>query len=109
VAAFFLPGPPRDGRATEEAYGEIRRVVEVDTGLRPTRRRISQLWSRRGGFDCLTEVGSPDPVHGGTVVAIFDMGPHQPFVVQRQSPAGALDGIREVLSSHAYSVDEFDS
>jgi hypothetical protein len=109
MTAFFLPGPLRDCRGTEEAYVEIRRVVELDTGLRPSRRRISQLFSRRGGIDCLTEVGSPDPVHGDTVVAIFDMGPHQPYVVHRQSRAGALDGIREVLSSHAYSVSEFDS
>jgi hypothetical protein len=109
VTAFFLPGPLRDCRTTEEAYVEIRRVVELDTGLRPSSRRIAQLFSRRGGTDCLTEVGSPDPVHGDTVVAIFDLGPHQPFVVHLQSPAGAHDGIREVLSSHAYSVNEFDS
>lgn len=84
-------------------------MVELDTGRRPSSRRISQLWSRRGGIDCLTEVGSPDPVHGDTVVAIFDLGPHQPFVVHRQSPGGANEAIREVLSSHAYSVREFDS
>jgi hypothetical protein len=50
-------------------------------------------------------VGRPDPVTGGTVLAIFDVGPHQPFVVHVVAPDG---GICEILSSHAYSVTEFE-
>lgn len=59
--------------------------------------------------DCLTEVGLPDPLRGGTVVAIFDMGPNQPFVVCRQQQPGSRDGIRELLECNAYSVLEFDA
>jgi hypothetical protein len=108
MTAFFIPGMAGELRSAEDAYLEMRRDVETDTGVRPSERRILQLWSRRGATDCRTEVGMPDPVHGGTVMAIFDLGPHQPFVVHRQPHAGALNGIREVLSCHAYSVMEFE-
>jgi hypothetical protein len=59
-------------------------------------------------MDCVTEVGHSDPLRGGTVVAIFDMGPHQPFVVWWQPDTGHV-GVREVLGSSAYAVLEFDS
>lgn len=62
-----------------------------------------------GSLDCTTEVGRPDPLLGGTVMAIFDLGSRQPFVVWRQSDAEPADGCREVLGSSAYSVVEFDS
>ena len=94
------------GQATEDAYEQMREGVEADTGLRLCGRRILQLWSRRGGVDCLTEVGRPDPVCGGTVLAIFDVGPRQPYVVHVVVAHG---GICEVLSSHAYSVTEFEA
>jgi hypothetical protein len=42
------------------------------------------------------------------VTAIFDMGPHQPFVVWWQN-GGDPDGVRDVLGCNAYSVMEFDS
>jgi hypothetical protein len=106
VTAFFIPGLADTDRAIEDAYVQMRAGVEADTGLRPCDRRISQLWSRRGGVDCLTEVGSPDPVTGGTVLAIFDVGPRQPFVVRVVAPDG---GVCEVLSPHAYSVTEFEA
>ena len=106
MTAFFIPGLSGVGRATEDAYEQMRRGVEADTGLRLCDRRIRQLWSRRGGVDCLTEVGRPDPVSGGTVLAIFDVGPRQPYVVHLDADQG---GICEVLSSHAYSVIEFES
>ena len=105
MTEFFIPGLADAGQATEDAYVQMRRGVEADTGLRPCGRRIQNLWSRRGGVDCLTEVGRPDPVCGGTVLAIFDVGPHQPFVVHLVAGKG---GICEVLSSHAYSVTEFE-
>ena len=90
----------------EDAYEQMRRGVEADTGLRTCDRRILRLWSRRGGVDCLTEVGRPDPVCGGTVLAIFDVGPRQPFVVHL---ADAEARSCEILSSHAYTVDEFET
>jgi hypothetical protein len=43
------------------------------------------------------------------VVAIFDMGTRQPFVVCRQHQPGSRDGIREILAGSAYSVLEFDA
>jgi hypothetical protein len=108
MTPFFIPGMADDRFVTEDAYLEMRRAVEVDTGRRPRQRRILQLWSRRGGVDCLTEVGRPDPLHGGTVLAIFDLGAHQPFVVQRQRAGGNPQEIRDVLSCNAYSVLEFE-
>ena len=57
----------------------------------------------------MTEVGRPDPLRGGTVMAIFDMGSRQPFVVWRTQGTGTGDGFREVLGCSAYSVMEFDS
>ncbi|MDQ6806699.1 MAG: hypothetical protein M3065_17435 [Actinomycetota bacterium] len=105
MTAFFVPGLADAGQEAEDAYAQMRDGVEADTGLRPCGRRILQLWSRRGGVDCRTEVGRPDPVMDGTVLAIFDVGPHQPFVVRVLAPDGA---IYEVLSSHAYSVTEFE-
>jgi hypothetical protein len=106
VTTFFIPGMNGVRQATEDAYAEMRRGVEAETGLRLCDRRILQLWSRRGGVDCRTEVGRPDPVNGGTVLAIFDVGPRQPFVVQLDAGQGR---ICEVLSSHAYSVTEFEA
>ena len=54
-------------------------------GRPPSRRRIEKLWTRRGSLDCMTEVGMPDPLRGGTVMAIFDMGPTR--AVHRLAPA----------------------
>jgi hypothetical protein len=88
VTAFFIPGLSDVGQAAEDAYVEMRAGVEADTGLRPCGRRIHALWSRRGGVDCLTEVGRPDPV----MVRIV----------------AADGGLCEVLSPHAYSVTEFE-
>jgi hypothetical protein len=108
VTAFFIPGVSDDTSAAELAYGDMRRQIELDLGRRPTARRILQLWTRRGSVDCVTEVGRPDPLRGGIVMAIFDMGPRQPFVVWRHPGAGVRDGTREILGCSAYSVLEFD-
>src|SRR5436305_1025302 len=106
MTAFFIPGVPGidDARATEHAYDEMRRRVEFETGRRPNARRIEKLWTRRGGIDRMMAVGEPDPLRGGTVMAIFDMGAREPFVVWRDTG----DGCREVLGWSAYSVLEFD-
>jgi hypothetical protein len=108
VTAFFIPGVSEDSDAVELAYGDMRRQVELDMGRTPSRRRILQLWARRGRLDCITEVGRPDPLRGGIVMAIFDMGSRQPFVVWRHQDAGLLDEAREIIGCSAYSVLEFD-
>jgi hypothetical protein len=108
VTAFFIPGMAGDARSVEDAYGEMRRRIELELGSLPSARRIFRLWARRGTVDCVTEVGGHDPLHGGIVIAIFDMGPRDPFVVCRQQEIGSRDGVRDVLGCHAYSVLEFD-
>jgi hypothetical protein len=108
VTAFFIPGVSDEPRLLEGAYADMRRQVELDLGRPPSPRRILRLWSRQGRVDCVTEVGHADPLRGSTVIAIFDMGPHQPFVVWRQDVGGRTDGVREVLGCHAYAVSEFD-
>jgi hypothetical protein len=108
MTAFFIPGISGSARVIEDAYSEMRRQIELEMGRRPSARRILKLWTRRGKLDCVTEVGERDPLRGGTVVAIFDMGPQQPFIVWRQPESGTPDGVREVLGSSSYSVSEFD-
>ncbi len=107
MTAFFIPGLSDDARLIEAAYGDMRKQIELDMGRRPRTRRISRLWTRRGSVDCVTEVGLPDPLRGGVVMAIFDMGPHQPFVVWRELEASG-HGAREILGCNAYTVLEFD-
>ena len=109
MTAFFIPGCAGDEWRTEDAYGKLRKELELELGRAPRAQRIFRLWSRRGSVDCITEVGQPDPLSGGTVLAIFDMGPHQPFVVFRQQEPGTPDGVREFLGSSAYTVLEFDA
>ena len=104
-----MPGIAGDARAIENAYGEMRRQTALDLGRRPSSRRIVSVWTRRGAIDCITQVGRPDPLRGGTVIAIFDMGPHQPFVVCWQQEPGSGDAVREILECNAYSVLEFDA
>jgi hypothetical protein len=108
LTAFFIPGVSDDPRLLEEIYGGMRSQIERDLGRQPTARRILRLWSRRGTVDCIAEVGRSDPVRGGTVMAIFDMGPHRPFVVWRQPDDRMRDGVREVLACNAYAVSEFE-
>jgi hypothetical protein len=109
MTAFFIPGVDGDDSSSLEAtYLKLRREIELDLGRPPRAERIFRLWSRRGRLDCLTEVGRPDPLRGDTVIAIFDMGPHQPFIVYRQQQPGTRDGIREILDCSAYSVLAFD-
>jgi|SRR5947209_18475870 len=109
MTAFYVPGFAGDAHAGDHAYGEMRRELELDMGRRPRSRRIVSLWTRRGAVDCITEVGSPDPLRGGTVIAIFDMGAHQPFVVCWEHEPGSGHAVREILGCEAYSVLEFDA
>jgi hypothetical protein len=75
----------------------MRARVELEMGRRPSGRRIEKLWMRRGSIDCLTVVGEPDPLRNGTVMAIFDTGTRQPFVVWRRSDISAGRGCHEVV------------
>jgi hypothetical protein len=109
MTAFFIPGVTGDPEAVDHAYARLRRQTELEMGRRPSSRRILSVWTRRGAIDCVTEVGRRDPSGGGTVIAIFDMGWHQPFVVWRQQGPGNGERIPEVLGSNAYSVLEFDA
>jgi hypothetical protein len=108
LTAFFISGVSNNPRLREDIYGEMRSQIERDLGWRPSARRILRLWTRRRRVDCIAEVGRGDPVHGGTVMAIFDMGPHRPFVVWRQPDDRMRNGVREVLACTAYAVSEFD-
>jgi hypothetical protein len=108
LTAFFIPGIAGGAHDIERAYGELRRRIELDMGRRPSSRRIMSLWSRRGTVDCITEVGRHDPLRGGTVIAIFDLGVRQPFIVWWQQEPGG-EGACEVLGCSAYSVREFEA
>jgi hypothetical protein len=108
VTAFFIPGVATDPRVAEGAYRDMSSLIELEMGHPPNPRRILRLWTRRGSMDCITEVGCSDPLRGGTVMAIFDMGPSQPFVIWWQPQSGRPDGLREILGCNAYAVLEFD-
>ena len=60
-------------------------------------------------MDCVTEVGERDPLRGGTLIAIFDMGSHRPLAVCWQQDLGSRQGARGILGCNAYSVLEFDA
>ncbi len=109
VTAFFIPGISDVGRILEDAYDAMRRQIELEMGRAPSARRILSVWSRRGAKDCVTEVGHRDPLRGGTVLAIFDMGTRQPFIVCWRQHAGDAECAREVLGPEAYSVLEFEA
>jgi hypothetical protein len=105
VTEFFIPDGP--GRAGEDAYQRLRKETESRMGRPPSRRRIMEVWTRRGNLDCITKVGAPDPISGDIVTAIFDMGPHQPFVIYRQQAGMTPEECCEIIGSSAYSVSEF--
>ncbi|HUE28792.1 MAG TPA: hypothetical protein VMP89_18600 [Solirubrobacteraceae bacterium] len=107
MTAFFVPGVAGD-TSVESVYEDMRKRTELDMGRRPSGRRILSVWARRGSLDCVTEVGRRDPLHGGTVIAIFDMGPHQPFVLWREQDDDKRLAASELLGARAYAVMEFD-
>ncbi len=104
---FFIP--TGEGPVGERTYQQLRRQTELEMGREPSPRRIMELWTRRGNLDCVTAVGAPDPIWGGIVLAIFDMGPRQPFVVYREHASDPQQQSCEVLGSNVYSVSEFGS
>jgi hypothetical protein len=104
VTAFFIPGVNGDEGRSEDVYRRLRRESELELGRSPRAQRIFRLWSRRGSVDCLTEVGRPDPLRGGTVIAIFDMGARQPFAVCRQQRHGSLSRDGTARSRNALRI-----
>ena len=108
MTKFFIPGAADHARATESTYREMRRTLELEMGRAPRTSRILELCARRGRLDCVTRVGTPDPISGDTVIAIFDMGSHLPFIVWHQDKDGTHRPGFEVLGRHAYSVLEFE-
>ena len=108
MTGFFVPGS-EDPIVAERAYASMRATLEEELGSRPLPRRIATLWTRRGSTDCITEVGAPDPLRAGTVLAIFDMGQRKPFVVLWQPSGDRSGAVREILGPNAYSVVEFDT
>jgi hypothetical protein len=102
---FFVPDC--HGRSAEDVYQQLRKQTELRMGRTPSRRRIMEIWTRRGNVDCITTVGAPDPISGDIVTAIFDMGPHQPFIVYRRDPRDPQKQSCEVLGCNAYSISEF--
>jgi hypothetical protein len=109
VTAFFIPGHAGQARSTRDAYQAMRDQLQRQLGRAPRQRRIVELWARRGSVDCVTIVGQPDPICGDLVMAIFDMGPHQPFVVCHQRGEPGADVSNELLADSAYTVSEFDA
>ena len=107
VTSFFIPGLV-DNPSVQSTYEQMRRLAERRMGRAPRDRRIIELWTRRGNVDCVTTVGEPDPICGDTVIAIFDMGPHQPFLVYHRRGDVPFDIGCEVLEGNAYDVAEFD-
>jgi hypothetical protein len=105
VPPFFIPND--EGAEGERAYEHLRQETESRMGRAPSRRRISEVWTRRGNRDCTTTVGAPDPISGAIVIAIFDMGSHQPFVSYSQDPTDPGLQSCDVLGCNAYSVSLF--
>jgi hypothetical protein len=103
LTRFFVPD--ETGRAAADRYDEIRRAAEERTGHTPLEKRIAALTCRRDGRDLETVVGEADPVCGDTVMAILDLGRHQPYLVHC---TGTTDR-RLLVSKPVYSVTEFTS
>jgi hypothetical protein len=105
MPAFFIPERCLDGASEEDVYTAIRRSAVARTGHEPEGCRIFKLWSRRGGIDCEAEVGKPDPVGGHTVVAILDLGRHDPYLIECRSASGMPAQL--IVEKPVYSVTEF--
>lgn len=106
ASVFFLPGLTGPKDDPEEAYAEIRATVALSTGHTALARRIWRLSARRGGRDCITEVGRPDPVTGELVVAILDLGTQKPFAIYTHDAGGGAS-IQELEIRRVYEAIEF--
>jgi hypothetical protein len=106
VTAFFVPELSAPDITQEEEYAALVAATEAFTGMRPRKRRIHKLHCRRGHVDCEAEVGRVDPIEGGIVVAILDLGTRQPFVIHCRAPQNGGSG-SQILVRSVYSVTEF--
>jgi len=102
--AFFVPGQPSGSAAEKLAYAQMREDVGVDAGATPRARRIFSIDCRVAGQDCVVQVGSPDPVDGVEILAIFDVGGDM-----RYSVCTGADGPHPALrlSKRIYGARDF--
>lgn len=106
--AFFVPRLDPDQADDETTYAAIVRCATADSGgTAPRDRRIFRLWCRRGGRDCVLEVGREDPVHGEIVLAILDLGRGLPYVVHCGRPGAEETAVRDHVDRRVYAVTEF--
>ena len=93
------------GAASQEReYGRLRACATRCTGSQPTASRISRLDLRLGGRDCAVEVGAAYPLGGGDVVAILDLGNHEPYGVFTTADP---DAPAHLIPKRVYSVTLF--
>lgn len=107
MARFFIPSLPDRSPATEQAYRELRDQAEAYTGAVARERRIEVVECRRGGRDCLLQVGEPDVATGRTVAAIIQVGRstftvHHVGVLPGQPPDPIV-----LQQSEVYSITDF--
>jgi hypothetical protein len=91
-----------------EAEGAYRRIVAAaaaDTGHAPRAVRIFRLSFRCGGADLEAEVGKPDPIQGGTVLAILDLGRESPYMIHCDSTGDFSDHM--LVQKPVYAMTEF--
>jgi|SwirhisoilCB2_FD_contig_81_5117963_length_751_multi_4_in_0_out_0_1 hypothetical protein len=103
ITTFFIP--ELNGANEEEVYAAIRSAAALRTGHAPQAERIFKLWYRRDGVDCEAEVGKPDPICGHQVLAILDLGRHDPYLVDCASTAGAR--VQIIVDKPVYAATQF--
>lgn len=101
---FFVPGAARLSGGDEAAYLRLRAQSEVVVGCDAKRLRIVGLSCRFNGHDENIAVGEQLPDGAGLVVAIFDHGRAEGYVVH--TATGAADQPLR-LRRHVYSMTEF--
>jgi hypothetical protein len=104
VTAFFMPGNGDPG-SDAEAYERLCQEATADTGHPPRSLRIFRLAFRHEGADLEVEVGGTDPLSGGTVAAILDLGRESPYLIECVPQDGAA--VRSLVRKPVYSVTEF--
>lgn len=107
MAHFFIPPLPASSSGAEQAYRELCDQAEVCTGAVARSRRIEAMYCRRGGRDCLLQVGEPDLSTGGTVAAIIQLGRSTYTVHHVGAHSGESPEPTVVHQSEVYSVTDF--
>jgi hypothetical protein len=104
---FFIPADPARGRASEQAYHELREQAEACTGAVARERRIELMQCRRSGRDCLLQVGEPDAATGRTVAAIIQLGRGTYTVHHVSAHPGESSEPVVLQQSEVYSTTDF--